>query len=144
MKLAILAFSALLCAGQAWGEKGKCIQWYDCHTDASGFGGCKGRLVPCKPHVSNRQFVYSQAFLASSAAADIASSRGLYELNPALGRGPFSARQEAIKISGIAALIGAEFLFVRRWPSMRRGFTIANYVMGGATFGAAAHNWSIK
>lgn len=97
-------------------------------------------MKPTPPHAWN----YSVAFLASAETSDALSSRGLYERNPILGRSAFGARQELIKGGLIGALVVSEWLIVRHHPSMRKGLTVANYAVGGVTFGVAAYNWRMK
>ena len=117
MKLIILLAMAGIAAGQAFG----------------GDAGWTG---------SNKPFLYSAAFLASSQLTDALSSRNRDELNPILGRSSFGARQETIKASALGAVLLAEWLIVRHHPEWRRGFTWANYLSGGVTFAVAAHNYS--
>lgn len=79
--------------------------------------------------------------LAGSNIADAASSRGLYELNPVLGRGHFGARQLAIK----SALVGGSIAFQRwsiaRHPGRRRAFTILNFASSAGFAAIATRNW---
>lgn len=90
------------------------------------------------------QWEASAAFFAASQGADIASSRGMYELNPLLGEGRFGAKQMTIKLSLSAALLASEWLILRKHTAWRKTFTALNYVAGGATFGVAARNWGQK
>lgn len=132
MKMITLMIAALplLCAGQSH-PSGPCSVSKDKPVIAA-----DGTVWGCMPRWP---FVASVAFLASSQAADILSSRGQYELNPILGRGPFGTRQETIKAGAVAAVLLTEWS-LRKHPALRRGFTWMNYVVGGVTFGVAAHN----
>jgi hypothetical protein len=85
----------------------------------------------------------SQAALLGSTVADVLSSRGRVELNPILGRGDFTIRNQGFKALGITgALVLVETLVVRKWPKMARVFKYLN-LGGAAAHGAAAtSNWS--
>ncbi len=126
MKLIIL----LAMAGMAVGQP--------CVSHAPPFTDADSRLWICD---GGKPWIASAAFLASSQLTDTLSSRGLYEKNPILGRGPFGTRQETIKAGAIAAVLLTEWS-LRKHPALRRGFMWANYLSGGVTFAVAAHNFS--
>ena len=84
----------------------------------------------------------SVGFVIGTSALDAISSRGMVEQNPLMGRGPFGARQEAMKGATVGALIAGEYLFLRKHPSMTKAATAANWVYGGTTMILGpAHNW---
>lgn len=85
---------------------------------------------------------WSALALASAAAIDLHSSRDLYELNPVLGRGPFGARQAAVKVSITAGLLASEYLVIRKWPSTERAWRWVNWIGAGATVGVATSNYT--
>lgn len=86
----------------------------------------------------------SAIFFTGASAMDAVSSRGQYELNPALGRGPFGARQEAVKGIAVGGILLTEYLVLRKHPETRRSWVYVNYAAGAATAGAAIHNWRQK
>jgi len=81
---------------------------------------------------------------AGTQALDIASSRGGIEANPILGRGPFGARQVAIKGGLDLGIILVERWVIKRHTKADRPLTLANYVASGVTVGVATRNWTIK
>lgn len=117
MRLALLTLCAVACFGQGQVDS----IWISAH-----------------PYPA---WAASVAFLAVAETADIASSRGSYELNPVLGRGPFGARQASIKAGIVGGVILAEWLILRRHPDSSRAFKWANYIAGGVTVGVAIRNW---
>jgi hypothetical protein len=84
--------------------------------------------------------------LAVAAAADVASSVGKRELNPALrgADGRFGGRGMAVKglVTG-SALVG-QWLLVRRTPESGRYAAVANFGMAGVFTAAAVHNAGTK
>lgn len=84
----------------------------------------------------------SQVAVAGVTAFDVASSRGMEERNPLLGRGPFGERQASIEVGLTAISIIAENLIVSKWPRMRRPLTYFNLGHAGVKVGIAAHNLS--
>jgi len=83
----------------------------------------------------------SAATVAASFAVDAASSRGRYELNPVVGRGPFGARQVAVGAAITGGALAAQWLVLRRHPEMRRAFVVSNAAAAGAHGVAAWRNW---
>lgn len=83
----------------------------------------------------------SQGAFLGSTAVDLASSKGLYETNPILGRGPFSAKQ-AVNASLIAAgvVLGEHFL-IKKWPKSKKALIWVNFGLSGEHLGAAFHNF---
>lgn len=82
----------------------------------------------------------SQVSLASSAVADVASSRGGWEANPVLGHGRFGPRQATISLSITAAVILAEKPLLRWSPKSRKLLTWLNFAGAGVHGAAAGHN----
>jgi hypothetical protein len=86
-------------------------------------------------------FSRSLPLYLGASTLDIASSYGLQERNPILGRGPFGARQTLTSgaITGGVAL-GAWAL--ARWvPALRRPLGWVVVGMVGVRGGVAVHNW---
>lgn len=79
----------------------------------------------------------------TAAGLDVLSSRGLYELNPVLGRGPFGGRQASISLGVTAAVLLIQGPIVRKWPHTRRALTITNWIVSGVRVGVAVRNWGI-
>jgi hypothetical protein len=86
----------------------------------------------------------SQFALIGANIADTASSWGGYELNPALGRGEFGARQAVIKSAVIAGMILAENHIVKRNLKYKKALVIANWIGATMITGAATSNWVRK
>jgi hypothetical protein len=93
---------------------------------------------------SLKPLAWSGVSLEASAAVDAMSSRGLYELNPVLGRGQFGAKQSAklIGVTGAVALL--EIPLARRFPRLRKYLELGNYVGAGLHGAAAIHNWRLS
>ena len=77
-------------------------------------------------------------------AIDGHSSWGQRELNPALGRGQFGARQAGIKAGVVVGWQVAQWLIVRRWPETRRAATIVNYGAAASISAVAVQNYKQK
>jgi hypothetical protein len=82
----------------------------------------------------------------ASQTLDIASSYGMRELNPALAGtdGRFGAKAGAMKISTTAAVIGIEYLVVKKWPGSAKMLSKLNWGSAALTGVFAAHNYAIK
>ena len=93
----------------------------------------------------HRQWAISLAPLFASEALDAASSYGMRELNPLLAgsNGGFGVKAAAVKFGVVGALVGAEYLVVRKHPASAKFFTIVNWVTAGATAGLAVHNFGL-
>jgi hypothetical protein len=87
-----------------------------------------------------RLWKWSVGVLAAANAADTMTSMGRYELNPVLGAGRFGPRATGLKIGISAAMIGAQYLILRRRPQAMRKAAFVNFAMAGATAGVAALN----
>ena len=104
---------------------------------------CSGQTVDVSGEVSTvKNYRWSLVALSAASTADVASSWGLYELNPVLGNGQFGSRQLAIKAGITAALVGAEALTVRKHPNLRKPFTIVNWTAAGVLSGVVGWNLS--
>ncbi len=68
------------------------------------------------------------------------------ELNPMLAGpdGRFGAKATSIKIGTAAAVVGVEYLIVKKWPSSARTFSKLNWASSFLTGAFAAHNYAIR
>ncbi len=84
--------------------------------------------------------------LVASQALDASSSYGMRELNPLLAspNGGFEMKAAAIKLGVTGALVGAEYLVVRKYPRSARVISRLNWTTGIVTAGFAVHNYAIK
>jgi len=84
--------------------------------------------------------------LVSSQALDAASSYGMRELNPLLAssNGGFEQKATSIKLGATAAIVGVEYLIVRKYPRSTRVISKLNWTSGIVTTGFAVHNFAIK
>jgi hypothetical protein len=88
----------------------------------------------------------SVAPVFASQALDVASSYGMRELNPMLASpdGRFEAKGAGIKLGSTAAIVGLEYLVLRKHPRAARIFTKVNWSVSIVTTGFAAHNFAIR
>ena len=88
----------------------------------------------------------SLAPLVGSQALDAASSYGMRELNPLLtsSNGGFEMKATSIKLGVTGALVGVEYLIVRKYPRSTRVISKLNWTSGIVTAGFAVHNYAIK
>jgi hypothetical protein len=93
-----------------------------------------------------RAWKISLAPLIASQALDAASSYGMRELNPLLAssNGGFEMKAASIKLGVTAALVGVEYLIVRKYPRSTRVISKLNWTTGIVTTGFAVHNFAIK
>ncbi len=89
---------------------------------------------PDVPRIS-RLLIASDIVLISTDIGDLLSSRGLYETNAALGRGPFGARQATISLGLTAVIVLAELPLARRWPRLAKIFAVTNFGAGVGVHG---------
>lgn len=84
--------------------------------------------------------------LVATQSLDIASSYGMREVNPLLAGpdGQFGSKAVAIKVGTTAAIIGVEYLIVKKWPSSGRILSKVNWGTSVLTGAIAAHNFAIK
>ena len=83
---------------------------------------------------------WSLAAVAAANVADGVTSAGRHELNPVLGGGRFGARAVGVKVGISAAVVGVQWLVVRRNPAAARKAAWINFAMAGATGAVAASN----
>ena len=93
-----------------------------------------------------RAWKISLAPLVASQALDVSSSYGMRELNPLLAsaNGGFEMKGAAIKLGVTGAVVGAEYLIVRKYPRSARVISRLNWTSGIVTTGFAIHNYAIK
>ncbi len=84
--------------------------------------------------------------VVASQSLDIASSYGMRELNPLLAGpdGRFGAKATTIKLGATAAVIGVEYLIVKKWPGSARVLSKVNWGTSALTTAFAVHNYAIK
>lgn len=103
------------------------------------------RPVEQKSSKWKKAWVWSAAALMASVAADTASSMGRTEMNPLL-RGPmgqFNGRSAALKFSIAGALLGSQYLFLRKHPDQAAWAATGNFAGAGMTAGVAARNFGV-
>ena len=95
---------------------------------------------------SYRKWKISLAPVFASQALDVGSSYGMRELNPMLAGpdGRFGAQGAGIKLGATAAILGIEYLIVRRHTHAAGIFTKINWSVSIVTTGFAAHNFAIR
>lgn len=88
----------------------------------------------------------SIAPLVASQALDAASSYGMRELNPLLAssNGGFEMKAASIKLGVTGAIVGLEYLIVRKYPRSTHVISKLNWTSGIVTTGFAVHNFAIK
>jgi hypothetical protein len=106
-----------------------------------------GRIARVQEHpVAHRVWLGSIGFMAAGQAADLVSSIGGRELNPALrgSTGEFSvSRGLAVKGLLVGGVAGLETL-TNRHGEHDKFYSGINAAFGVLGFGAAAHNWRVK
>jgi hypothetical protein len=95
---------------------------------------------------SYRVWKVSLAPVIAGQALDAASSYNMREVNPLLASadGRFGMKATTIKFGATAAILGVEYLIVRKRPGASRILSRLNWSVGIATAGFAAHNFAIK
>jgi hypothetical protein len=93
-----------------------------------------------------RSWKISIAPLVASQALDAASSYGMRELNPLLAsaNGGFEMKATSIKLGVTGALVGVEYLIIRKYPRSARVISKLNWTSGIVTTGFAARNFAIR
>jgi hypothetical protein len=93
-----------------------------------------------------RSWKISLAPLIASQALDASSSYGMRELNPVLAsaNGGFEMKGAMLKLGVTGAVVGAEYLIVRKYPRSARVIAKLNWTTGIVTTGFAIHNYAIK
>jgi len=99
------------------------------------------------PKLDTRLWKASITALAVANLADVGSSWGKHELNPALSgsNGRFGRDGALIKLGLQGGLFGVEYLITRGHPSKKvyRALSFINFGAAAATGGVAAHNYTI-
>lgn len=113
---------------------------------ATHLGAGTYRLQPTsieRPLASPTSYRASQAAFVAATVVDVLSSRGRYEINPLLGTGQFTVANQGAKLMGITGgVLLVQELLVRKFPRLRKGFMLVNF-MGASSHGyAAAHNFA--
>jgi len=112
-------------------------------------------IVKTQQSVAAERFVYQKSYrawqlslvpVAASQAADMYSSYGLRELNPALAGSnqKFGNQSALIKLGIAGALVGVEYLIVRKHPGATKLLWKLNLASAAVTGATAAHNLSIR
>ena len=93
-----------------------------------------------------RGWKISLAPLAASQVLDMTSSWGMRELNPALASadGSFGMKAVSTKIGVTAAMVGVEYLLVKKYPKSARILSKINWSGAVLTSSFAAHNYMIR
>jgi len=93
-----------------------------------------------------RAWKFSLAPVIASQVLDVVSSYGMRELNPMLAGpdGRFGARGTGIKLGANAAILGIEYLIVRKHPRAARILSRVNWSVSIVTTGFAVHNFAIR
>jgi hypothetical protein len=89
---------------------------------------------------------FSAAFLGAVTIADMQSSVGRQEGNPLLAsrNGQFSGRGMALKGAGVGAMIGVQWLLLRKNPHAAKYAAGANFAAGALTGAIVVHNHMVK
>lgn len=68
------------------------------------------------------------------------------ELNPLLAGpdGRFGSKAMTIKVGTATAIVGVEYLIVKKWPSTARALSKLNWASSILTGSLAAHNYAVK
>ncbi|HEY4363723.1 MAG TPA: hypothetical protein VGN17_22340 [Bryobacteraceae bacterium] len=112
-------------------------------------------VVQAKQSVAAERFVYQKSYrawqlsligVAGSQAMDMYSSYGLRELNPALAGSnqKFGNQSALIKLGVAGAMVGAEYLIVRKHPGATKLLWKLNLASAAITGATAAHNFSVR
>lgn len=126
--------SLLMAGGLAVGQDGGSLI-------APGLPAQPGQLagIAAPPDLA-KELLYSQLALAGSVQADLASSQGLQELNPFLGRGTFGKRQVAIGEAVLAGVVIFDRYLARRYPAAASALVRVNWVLASFHLALATHN----
>jgi hypothetical protein len=95
---------------------------------------------------ANRAWKISLIPVLASQLLDTTSSYGMRELNPMLAGpdGRFGAKAAGIKFGATAAILGIEYLVVKKYPGAARTFSKLNWAGAAVTSSFAVHNYSIR
>jgi hypothetical protein len=91
-------------------------------------------------------WMWSLVPLVASQALDSASSYGMRELNPVLADrdGGFGVKSTVLKFAVTGALIGVEYLIIRKTGRSSKLSAVLNWTVAGVTTGLAVHNYAIR
>jgi hypothetical protein len=105
-----------------------------------------GSRAPVVDEAGYRAWKRSLIPLAAAHALDMASSYGMRELNPVLAGqdGRFGARSMAIKGGIAAAIVGVEYLLVKKYPRTATVLSKLNWSSSVVTGAFAVHNYAIR
>src|SRR3979490_3015309 len=86
-------------------------------------------------HSHSKLWRFSAAFLGAVTIADVQSSVGRQEGNPLLAshNGQFSGRGMALKGAGVGAMLGVQWLLLRKNPNAAKYAAGANFAAGALT-----------
>lgn len=97
-----------------------------------------------KPAIPRWLLRTSQVAWVVAGGADVAYSRGLWERNPALGRGPFGVRQIGVKLGVVGGWLVVQEIVRRRRPDLTVPIAVGNFAGAAVTGGAAVRNWRVR
>ena len=94
----------------------------------------------------NKLWRFSAAFLGAVTIADMQSSMGRQEGNPLLAsrNGQFAGRGMALKGAGVGAMLGVQWLLLRKNPNAAKYAAGANFAAGALTGVIVVHNHMVK
>jgi hypothetical protein len=97
-------------------------------------------------HRHGKLWRVSVAILGAVTIADMQSSVGRMEANPLLSssNGRFSGRGMALKGVGVGAMVGAQWLMLRKHPNAAPWAAGANFAAAALTGTAVIHNHMLK
>jgi len=94
----------------------------------------------------NKLWRISAAVLGAVTIADMQSSMGRQEANPFLAsqNGQFSGRGLALKGAGVGAMLGVQYLMLRKHPQADKYAAGANFAAAALTGAIVVHNHMVK
>ena len=94
----------------------------------------------------NKLWRISAAVLGAVTIADMQSSMGRQEANPFLAsqNGQFSGRGIALKGAGVGAMLGVQYLMLRKHPQADKYAAGANFAAAALTGAIVVHNHMVK
>ena len=95
---------------------------------------------------AKRAWKISLAPLAASQTLDAASSYGRRELNPfiASSNGAFGMKATTLKVGVSGALVGVEYLLIRKYPRSARVLAKLNWSGAALSTSLAVHNFALR
>ena len=121
----------------------------------SAFAALAALLIPASAFAADspvpstqslRGWTISLAPVLASQALDASSSWGMRELNPVLAgsNGGFGGKAAGIKLGVTGALLGVEYLVIRKHPGSAKVFAKLNWASAVVTTSFAVHNFTIR